>query len=153
MKLRSLIGIVVLLLVVVPEVGAQTAQDQLWDAAMAGDTATIRLAIADGAVIDSLDVRRSRNGRRALNWAAWYNQVPAIELLLSLGAPIEAVNHTGFTALHHAAENGSREAAVALLAAGADPQHANLEGRVPNWTARSRGNDEVADLLDAASEE
>ncbi|MFN2419970.1 MAG: ankyrin repeat domain-containing protein [Gemmatimonadota bacterium] len=102
---------------------AQDAQARLWDAAIAGDTLEIREAIDDGAKIDSLDTRRNPNGRRALNWAAWNDRVAAIELLLALGAPIEAENNTGFTALHHAAESGSIEAARVLLAAGADPAH------------------------------
>ncbi len=150
MNLRSAAVTTALILTVASTAAAQSAQDVLWDAAIAGDTAAIRQAVADGAVIDSLDVRRSINGRRALNWAAWYNHVPAVELLISLGAPLEAVNLTGFTPLHHAAEAGSLEAAVALLAAGADSGHANLQGRAPSYTARSSGNQAVADLLDAA---
>jgi hypothetical protein len=43
------------------------------------------------------------------------------------------------------------EAAIALLEAGADPQHGNNEGRIPSWTARNRGNDDVADLLDTTA--
>ena len=52
---------------------AQDAQSRLWDAAIAGDTLAIRQAVADGAKVDSLDVRRNPNGRLALNWAAWAN--------------------------------------------------------------------------------
>lgn len=44
----------------------------------AGDTLAIRQAVADGAVVDSLDTRTTRNGRRALNWAARYGRVDAI---------------------------------------------------------------------------
>jgi ankyrin repeat protein len=129
---------------------AQDAQSRLWDAAIAGDTLAIRQAVADGAKIDSLDTRRNPNGRMALNWAAWHNRVPAIRLLLSLGAPIEAVNRTGFSALNHAAEAGSLEAARALLEAGADPGHANQAGFTPAMTAREQGNVEVAVLVEAA---
>ena len=127
---------------------AQDAQSRLWDSAIAGDTLGIRQALTDGAKIDSLDVRRNPNGRLALNWAAWHNRVPAIEMLLAMGAPIEAENRTGFSALHHAAEAGSLEAARALLAAGADPLHANKAGRTPAVTARGQGNAEVAALID-----
>src|SRR5512145_2304367 len=99
---------------------AQDAQGRLWEASIAGDTAAIRKAVADGAKVDSLDVRRSRNGRRPLNWAALQNHPAAVELLLALGAPLEGENLTGFTALNHAAEAGALEATRALLAAGAD---------------------------------
>jgi len=126
---------------------AQDAQDRLWDAAISGDTLAIRQALADGADVDSLDTRTNRNGRRALNWAAWNDRVSVIEILLAAGATIEAENNTGFTPLHHAAEAGSVAAARALLAAGADPEHRNKAGRLPIETARERGNAEVAALL------
>lgn len=129
---------------------AQDAQSRLWDAAIAGDTLEIRQAVADGARIDSLDTRRNPRGRMALNWAAWHNRVPAIEVLIALGAPLEAENHTGFSALHHAAEAGSLEAARALLSAGADPAHANKAGRRPAETAREHGHTDVAAILAAA---
>ena len=54
----------------VQQLSAQSPQDRLWDAAVAGDTAAIRSAVAAGAKIDSLDRRVSVNGRYALNWAA-----------------------------------------------------------------------------------
>ena len=130
---------------------AQDAQSRLWDAAIAGDTLAIRQAVADGAKIDSLDTRRNANGRFALNWAAWHNRVPAIQLLIALGAPLEAENRTGFSALHHAAEAGSLEAARALLAAGADPGHRNRAGFLPVETATERGNESVAALLEEAA--
>lgn len=139
-----------LLLFTSADLVAQSPQDRLWDASMSGDVAAIRQAVADGAALDKVDFRTSRNGRLALNWAAWYNHVPAIEALISLGAPLEAENITGYSALHHAAESGSLEAAVALLAAGADPSHANGEGRTPGWTARNRGNPEVGELIERA---
>jgi ankyrin repeat protein len=131
---------------------AQDAQSRLWDAAIAGDTLAIRQAVVDGARIDSLDARRNPNGRLALNWAAWHNRVPAIGMLITLGAPLEAENRTGFTALHHAAEAGSLEAARVLLEAGADPSHPNKAGYTPARTARELGNENVAELLEAAIE-
>lgn len=132
---------------------AQDAQNRLWDAAITGDTLAIHQALADGADVDALDTRSNRNGRRALNWAAWNDRVPAIEVLLAAGATIEAENNTGFTPLHHAAEAGSLAAARALLSAGADPGHRNKAGRLPIDTARERGNAEVAALLEAVEKE
>ena len=120
-----------------------------WDSAMQGDTAAMAVALERGALVDSLDTRQNYNGRRALNWAAWYNRVPAIHFLLAHGASLEARNRTGFTALHHAAEAGSLEAAQALLAAGADPQAANAAGERPAETAMKRGHVRIAALLGA----
>ena len=128
----------------------QDAQSRLWDAAIAGDTAAIRRAMNDGAKIDSLDTRTNRNGRFALNWAAWHNKADAVKLLLELKAPLEAENRTGFTALHHAAENGSVDVARLLLAAGADPEHTNKAGVTPLATATEQGHQAVVQLLEAA---
>ena len=127
---------------------AQDAQSRLWDAAMAGDTAAIRQAVAAGARVDSLDARTSRNGRYALNWATLNNHTAAVKLLLELKAPVEAENHTGFTALHHAAESGSIDAARILLAAGADPDHPNKSGVRPLMTAMDNGHTALAKLLE-----
>ena len=156
---RSLAAVPVAVLLFVlgspPSIAAQgetpAAQARLWDAAIAGDTAAITRALADGAKIDSLDVRSSRNGRRALNWAALNNQVPAIKLLLGRGAGIQLANLTGFTPLHHAAEVGATDAAMALLAAGADPTWPNDAGQTPAEVARGHGHGALADSLAAAA--
>lgn len=129
---------------------AQDAQSRLWAASVVGDTAAIRLALDDGARVDSLDTRRSRNGRRPLNWAALGDHVPAIEMLLARGAPINGTNLTGFTALHHAAEAGSVNAARALLIAGADVTLTTQAGVTAAEVARGRENDAVATLIEAA---
>lgn len=134
-----------------PDRQVRDPQAALWDAAIAGDTAAMAAALRRGADVDSLDTRTNPNGRRALNWAAWYNRVPAIRFLLAHGAHREARNITGFTALHHAAEAGSLEAAEALLAAGADPDAANNEGRRPAETALAKGHGVVAVLLESRS--
>lgn len=137
-----------------PPVAAQpTAQDRLWDAAIEGDTTAVALALNDGADINALDTRNNRNGRRALNWAAWHNHVHVIDQLLSHGADLEGMNRTGFTALHHAAESGSIEALQTLVAAGADPNAANLADRLPIDTARRRGHTDVVELLEALADD
>jgi len=128
----------------------QPPQVRLWEGAITGDTTELAAAFASGAQVDSLDTRRSENGRRALNYAALHNRVEAIRFLLARGAALEATNVTGFTALHHAAEAGSLEAARVLLAAGADPKHANHEGQKPAERARQEGHTAVAELIEAA---
>ncbi|MEO8200554.1 MAG: ankyrin repeat domain-containing protein [Gemmatimonadota bacterium] len=129
---------------------AQDAQSRLWDASISGDTAAITIALSEGASIDSLDTRRSVNGRRALNWAAWNNRVPALRLLLARGASINATNRTGFTALHHAAESGSDDALKFLLEAGADWTIPSTEGSYPVDTARLHANLGAVALLENA---
>lgn len=130
---------------------SQDAQSRLWDSAISGDTVTLLQALAAGAKVDSLDVRRNPNGRRALNWAAWNNRVAVIRILAARGAPVNATNLTGFTPLHHAAESGSMEAALALLAVGADPGRLTGDGELAADVARRKGFAAIADSIDAAA--
>jgi ankyrin repeat protein len=147
--MRTILGTVLLLALTSPIAGlsSQSAQDELWDAAIVGDTAAIRAAVSDGANLGMVDDRTSRNGRLALNWAAFNNHADAVSLLLELGAPIDAINYSGYTALHHSAENGSLEAARVLLKAGAKRSIANANGFLPLETAIERGHPKVAELL------
>ena len=149
-SLSTLFAFVVFMLAAVQTAVAQSAQEKLWDAAVAGDTTAIRQAVTQGARVDSLDTRTNPNGRYALNWAVWNNRVDAVKLLLELKAPIDAQNVTGFTALHHAAENGSADAAKILLAAGANTEKTNKAGVTPFEVAQGNGNDVVAALIAAA---
>ncbi len=152
LRLLSAFALAVSALVPPQIVSGQTTSPQakLWDAAIAGDTVQMAAALGEGARIDSLDTRRNPNGRRALNWAAWYNHSGAIRFLLAHGAPLEARNNTGFTALHHAAENGSLGALRTLLEAGADPRTTNRAGLTPLQTAREKGQTQAAALLEQA---
>lgn len=148
--MRLIRTVLVLAALAVPSaLAAQDAQSRLWNGAINGDTAAIRAAVRDGAVVDSLDTRTNANGRRALNWAALGNHVDAIQLLLELGAPIDATNVTGFTALHHAAEEGSLEAARVLLAAGANRTLTNRGGLTPLGVAQDNLHFPVMELLEA----
>jgi CubicO group peptidase (beta-lactamase class C family) len=128
-----------------------SAQERLWEASKNGDTAEIVRALDDGADIEALDTRTSRNGRRALNWAAVSNRPDAVRLLLAHGAAVDAANKTGFTALHHAAEAGSQEVADVLLAAGANRTLVNRNGERPAEVARRNGHTALAARIDTAS--
>ncbi|TDI72321.1 MAG: ankyrin repeat domain-containing protein [Bacteroidetes bacterium] len=152
--------ILVMLFFVVSNSAGQTdppstkkAQNVLWDAAISGDLEALEQAINDGADVNALDIRRSRNGRRPLNWAAWYNHSEAITLLLDSGAEIDGMNITGFTPIHHAAEAGSPEAARVLIEAGADVNLPSYAGQTPLQRARIAGHKEVVDLLEAVEKE
>lgn len=125
-------------------------QERFWDAAISGDTITLKAALDSGAVIDSLDVRSSENGRRALNWAAINDRVGAVRVLLGRGARVESRNLTLNTPLHHAAEGGALGATRALLVAGADPNSVNLGGNTPRDVAVRNGHLEVAMMLEKA---
>lgn len=129
-----------------PEPSTQ-AQAALWDSAKSGDVMAVRKAITAGADVNALDTRRSRSGRRPLNWAAFYDHVEVIEALLANGADINGTNLTGFTPLHHAAENNSDNSASVLLEAGADAEIPNRRGQKPLDTARAKGHEDLVRLL------
>jgi ankyrin repeat protein len=154
-RIRSASVVAVVLIVAVlaaaAPLPAQDAQSRLWDSAISGDTVSLLQALAAGAKVDSLDLRSNPNGRRALNWAAWNNRVPVIRILAARGAPVNATNLSGFTPLHHAAESGSMEAALALLAAGADPLRVTNDGEIAADVARRKGFTAIADSIDAAA--
>jgi len=124
------------------------AQAALWEAAKSGDATAARKAITAGADVNALDTRRSRNGRRPLNWAAFYDHVEVIELLVEYGADINGTNLTGFTPIHHAAENNSKRSVSILLEAGADADVANRRGRTPLDTAREKSHEDIVRLLE-----
>ncbi len=111
-------------------------QISLWDACIGGDVKTLKKAIQEGADINALDTRKNRNGRRPLNWAAWYGHTTIIELLLKHGADINAQNNSGYTAIHHAAENCKPESFELLWKHKADIDITNYGGRTVLQTAK-----------------
>jgi len=121
------------------------AQTRLVAAAMSGDTLEIGRALDAGARIDSLV-----GTRRALNWAALNNRVPAIRTLLARGAGINLQNATGFAPVHHAVEVGAHDALATLIAAGADLTLRTTRGALPLDIARARGDSASVKLLEAA---
>ncbi len=132
-----------------PGAAAPSAQVELWDASKTGDTTAILKSLKNKANINLLDTRESTSGRRALNWAAQFNHPDVIRILLKNGAMIDAQNKTGFTALHHAAENGSLESAKVLLDMGANTNIINNSGNKPSETARSNNHPEVAAMIES----
>jgi len=68
-------------------------------------------------------------------------------LLLDRGAPVDAAQHGGFTALHAAAQSGYAELAALLLSRGADPNVRLDDGRTPAQLAEEHGHGEIAGRL------
>ena len=83
-----------------------------------------------------------------MNWAAYYDHVEVIELLVGNGADINGTNLTGFTPIHHAAENNSKRSALVLLEAGADADAPNRRGKTPLDTAKEKSYEEIVRLLE-----
>ncbi len=67
--------------------------------------------------------------------------------VVELGAPLDATDALGRTALHVAAAEGALECATALLDRGADPSAADLDGFTPLMDAVDADAEDVARLL------
>lgn len=86
-----------------------------------------------------------------LHSAAAGRQVGIVSLLLERGAPVNARQHLGWTALHEAANQGNREMAEILLRHGADPAMGNDEGKTSADVAAERGHAELVRLFERGS--
>lgn len=73
--------------------------------------------------------------------------VPKVQLLIDLGAEVNAFGPQGRTALHYAARGGNAELCELLCKAGADRHMRDDEGRTPFDVARKFGKTEVESLL------
>jgi CDP-diacylglycerol---serine O-phosphatidyltransferase len=73
--------------------------------------------------------------------------LPAVELLVARGAPLDEQDAHGATALALATQMGFEEAVEALLAAGANPNLADESGMTPLEVAEEHGAHDIAALL------
>ena len=96
---------------------------------------------------------RSRNGMAVspLNSAAARGRRSLVGALLDAGAPVDAAQQGGYTALHSAAANGDAELVDLLLARGADPAYSSESGETPADLASERGHPALAERLRAAA--
>src|SRR5262245_31249791 len=96
--------------------GTQAANEALWDAARAGDTARINAALAKGADVNA----KSRYDVTALFFAASSGRLDAVKLLVSRGADVNAQDtfyHA--SAADMALGNGHTDVTVFLIQSGA----------------------------------
>ena len=103
--------------------------------------AVIERLAAHGA---SLDMRAPSSNHTALHWAASKNRHAAVQLLVGLGADLEARDDSGWTALHAAAYWGAGTTARALLALGADVGVRDVDGDTPLHLAAYTGKNQVS---------
>lgn len=98
------------------------------------------------------DVRLKTSSDTAiLHEAAMGGNAEIIDLLIARGADIRAVDPDGSTPLHYAASFGRLDAVRALIRGRSDLNRKNNKGRAPIDEAIANQQDEVANLLRAAS--
>lgn len=123
-------------------VGATSADDDLLDAARAGDVAAVASFISEGA-----DVNGARgDGLTALHVAAQAGHEGVVEMLIQSGADVHRTTRIGaYTPLHLAAQAGADRAVRRLLDAGSevDPVTTN-SGVTPLHLAAAAIDGEVA---------
>ena len=98
----------------------------------------------------ALILARDSDGSTPLHCATWKGHQNVVELLLSLGADVNAQNqndHWGTTPLHAAAHANQRAIAELLIAHGADIHAINLNGRTPLAETEFHKAKPVANLL------
>jgi ankyrin repeat protein len=117
------------------------------DAAMAGQTATIRSLLEQGADVND----PQPDGMTALHWAALNDDADVAAMLLYAGANVSASTRLGgYTPLIMAAEDGRAAVIRALLKGGADPNATDGQGATSLMLASASGSVDAVNYLLAA---
>ncbi len=114
-------------------------------AAFFGHPETVRLLLARGA--DVAQVARNPMRIQALHAAVAGRSREAVLLILEAGAPINAQQDKGWTALHEVVHQENVELTRYFLAHGADPKVQNDEGKSAIGLAADQGSAAILKLL------
>eukprot|EP00271_Cylindrocystis_brebissonii_P013612 TRINITY_DN3360_c0_g3_i1.p1 TRINITY_DN3360_c0_g3~~TRINITY_DN3360_c0_g3_i1.p1 ORF type:complete len:186 (+),score=41.10 TRINITY_DN3360_c0_g3_i1:478-1035(+) len=124
----------------------QNVQDDLVQAARYGDTDDLRLALSDGATVNTPD----SEGRTALHMACANGHLDVVRLLIESHADVNVLNSEGSSPLHWAAVNGRIPIVELLMAHGANPAVLNRLERTPVDDALGAGHSKVLDVINTA---
>ena len=133
-------------LLVAAGAAAATPDVPLVEAVQAGDREAAARLLGAGADPDAAQP----DGTTALHWAAYRDDLAAVDLLLNAGASADAENRYGVAALSLAARQGYGAVVERLLAAGADPHTAQPGGETALMSAARAGDVRSVDALVAA---
>jgi len=114
-------------------------------AAVAGDVAAVRAALAAGADPNAV----ADHGFTPLDWAARFGQIETMKALVDAGAALDLRDEgpNGWTPIMHALHKGQARAALALLEWGADPDSRSDNGQTPLMRAACEDVPEVVRAL------
>ena len=119
------------------------AQTEVADAAMRGDSDTVRQLVRDGGNVNGAQA----DGATALHWAVYNSDEALAEFLLQSGSDPAAANRNGSTPLWLASRQGDADMIAILLAGGADANEALPLGRRPLMLAARSGVMEAVEIL------
>jgi len=123
---------------------ATSADSPVADAAMNGDTESVRELLRGGADVNAAQ----GDGMTALHWAAEHDEAEMAEVLLYAGANLEAATRLGgFTPLLVGSRAGSAAAVATLLKAGASVETTTSTGETALHLAAAAGSSETASAL------
>jgi len=94
-----------------------------------------------------VDVEVDNVGRQPLHWVAELGCKDAVELLIAMGAKVDATDRDGWQPLHYAARKGHRIVAELLIDKGAKVDAADDSGSQPLHDAAWSGSRDVVELL------
>jgi uncharacterized protein len=114
-------------------------------AAFFGHPETVRLLLARGA--DVTQVARNPMRIQALHAAVAGRSREAVQFIVEAGAPINAQQQEGWTALHEVVHQENLELTRYFLAHGADPKLQNDAGKSAIGLAADQGSQDILKLL------
>jgi len=141
--MRNFGGWPLILLLVIPSLGAASGDVRLVNAVKQQDTQAVQQLLTDGVDVDG----PQPDGATALHWTAHWNDLDTAGLLLRAGANVNAANNKGVTPLALACENGTLAMVEKLLNGGADANAAQANGETALMTAARSGNVDVVRAL------
>lgn len=118
-----------------------TSMDAAGDRRLADAVESRNSALVTSLLKKGVDVNGTQpDGATALQWAAHWDDLPTVDLLLRAKASVNLGNDLGVTPLALACENGNAAMVERFLAAGADPNAATVSGITPLMTASRVGS-------------